>query len=101
MVPGFLYGTEAKRRRNKSEPDCVKCDRSGGMFSLFAFFCAVVLYFAPAIIAHHRQHESSGKIFLVNLLLGWSILGWIACLAWACSGRTRQRVIILPPERYR
>ena len=47
------------------------------MFSLFAFFCAVVLYFAPAIVAHHRRHESSGGIFLVNLLLGWSIIGWI------------------------
>ena len=71
------------------------------MFSLFAFFCAVVLYFAPAIVAHHRRHESSGAIFLVNLLLGWSIIGWIACFAWACSGNTRRQVVILPPERYR
>jgi len=71
------------------------------MFSLFAFFCAVVLYFAPAIVAHHRRHERSGGIFLVNLLLGWSIIGWIACFAWACSGNTRRQVVILPPERYR
>jgi len=70
------------------------------MFRLIAFFCAVVLYFAPAIIAHHRRHESTTAIFFVNLLLGWSVIGWIACFAWACSGNSRG-VEILPPERYR
>jgi len=70
------------------------------MFRLLAFFCMVVLYFAPAIIAHHRRHESSTAIFVVNLLLGWSVIGWIVCFAWASSGNSR-RIVILPPERYR
>jgi len=67
------------------------------MFTMLAFLCAVAMYFLPAIIAHQRQHVSSGAIFLVNLFLGWSIIGWIVCFAWACSGNTRQQVVILPP----
>lgn len=67
------------------------------MFTMLAFLCAVAMYFLPAIIAHHRRHVSSGAIVLVNLLLGWSIIGWIVCFAWACSGNTRREIVILPP----
>lgn len=67
------------------------------MFELILFICAVAMYFLPAIIAHHRRHLSSGTIFLVNLLLGWSVIGWIVCFAWACSGSARPDVVILPP----
>ena len=67
------------------------------MFTMLAFICAVAMYFLPTIVAHQRRHVSSGAIFLVNLLLGWSIIGWIVCFAWACSGNTRQEIVILPP----
>jgi len=67
------------------------------MFELLALICGVAMYFLPAIIAYHRHHLSSGAIFFINLLLGWSIIGWIVCFAWACSGNTRQQVVILPP----
>jgi len=67
------------------------------VFELIALLFAVAMYFLPAIVAHHRQHVSAGAIFLINLLLGWSIIGWIVCFAWACSGNTRRDVVILPP----
>jgi hypothetical protein len=67
------------------------------MFELLALICAVAMYFLPAIIAYHRHHLSSGAIFLINALLGWSIIGWIVCFAWACSGNTRRQIEILPP----
>jgi len=67
------------------------------MLGLVTFLCGVAMYFLPSIMAHHRQHVSSGAILLTNLFLGWSIIGWIVCFAWACSGATRQQVVILPP----
>jgi len=67
------------------------------MFEMLAILFGIAMYFLPAIVAHHRRHVSSGAIFLINLLLGWSIIGWIVCFAWACSGSTRQQVVILPP----
>jgi hypothetical protein len=68
------------------------------MFELVIFVCVVAMYFLPAIIAHHRQHVSSGTILLVNFFTGWSIVGWIVCFAWACSGSTRHQIVILPPS---
>lgn len=46
----------------------------------------VVIYFLPAIVAGWRDHRNQGAIFVLNLLLGWTVLGWIASLVWSCTG---------------
>jgi hypothetical protein len=52
------------------------------MHLLFLF----ALYFLPAIIAHSRHSVSAVGITIVNLLFGWTGIGWIATLLWAiCS----------------
>ena len=53
-------------------------------FALAAGYIAA--YFAPRIIAARRHRVSTGAIAVTNLLLGWTIIGWIAALIWACSG---------------
>ncbi|MBY0379424.1 MAG: superinfection immunity protein [Burkholderiales bacterium] len=40
-------------------------------------------YFLPSIIANLRNHKNTTAIFVLNLLLGWSLLGWIICLVWS------------------
>ncbi|TRZ48114.1 superinfection immunity protein, partial [bacterium] len=30
-----------------------------------------------------RQHKNSLAIFLLNLLLGWTVLGWVVSLVWS------------------
>lgn len=41
-----------------------------------------LLYFLPALVGHNKRH--AGVIFLVNLLAGWTIVGWFVALIWAC-----------------
>lgn len=41
------------------------------------------LYFLPFLIASLRQHKNIIVVFLLNLALGWTFLGWIAALIWA------------------
>lgn len=43
------------------------------------------VYFLPSIIAGLRDHPSFGGIMVLNLLLGWTVLGWIIALVWSCS----------------
>ena len=45
---------------------------------------ALALHFLPAIIASCRHHPHAGAIFLLNLFLGWTVIGWGAALIWAC-----------------
>jgi uncharacterized paraquat-inducible protein A len=45
----------------------------------------LALYFLPAIVASARGHHNSGSIFVLNLFLGWTLIGWVIALAMACS----------------
>lgn len=47
------------------------------------------IYFLPSIVASARGHLSTGSIVVINLFLGWTVLGWVLSLAWAFSGDTR------------
>ena len=50
------------------------------LFGLALFFGAGLLYFLPALIGSRRDHSQKYLILLVNLFLGWTILGWLFCL---------------------
>jgi hypothetical protein len=43
----------------------------------------LLVYFLPAIIGFYRKHHKAWGIFALNLLLGWTVLGWIAAMVWA------------------
>ena len=43
-------------------------------------FCG---YFLPTIVAVCRGHKNALAIFLINLFLGWSLIGWLGALIWA------------------
>jgi hypothetical protein len=42
-------------------------------------------YLVPWSIAYARRHDKQVPIFLINLLLGWTLIGWLAALIWAFS----------------
>lgn len=46
------------------------------------------VYFAPTIVANNRKHNNKLAIFMTNLFLGWTFLGWVAALVWACTSNT-------------
>jgi len=54
-----------------------------GLLEGMALVALIVLYFLPAIIGKSNKHSKFGTIFLVNLLVGWTVIGWAACLIWA------------------
>jgi hypothetical protein len=45
------------------------------------------MYFLPTIVG--RDKSDAGLIFAVNLLLGWTVVGWIVAFIWACAADTR------------
>lgn len=42
-----------------------------------------ILYFLPWIIAGQRDHPNNAAIGLLNLFLGWTLIGWVIALVWA------------------
>ena len=43
------------------------------------------VYFLPSLIAFAREHKNKLAIFLLNLLLGWTVLGWVSSLVWSVT----------------
>jgi hypothetical protein len=43
----------------------------------------IALYFAPALAASLHKHPQRGAIAILNLFLGWTVIGWVAALVWA------------------
>jgi len=43
----------------------------------------LAIYFLPAIIASVREHARVTQITIMNVLFGWTIIGWAAALRMA------------------
>ena len=52
--------------------------------SIVFFPSAIALYFYPAICAI-GEHPKATPIFALNLLAGWTFIGWIAAFIWALN----------------
>ena len=54
------------------------------------FLILFVLYLLPTVVALKRDHPSKGGIIVLNILLGWTFIGWVVSLAWAFSATGRE-----------
>jgi hypothetical protein len=54
------------------------------MFIPFLGF-GFVMYFLPSIVALARSKRDIIAIVLLNLFLGWTMIGWVVALVWACK----------------
>ena len=63
----------------------------GDHFFMFPFLTfpfglfGIALYLLPTIVAVARGKKNILGIVLVNILLGWTFVGWIVALVWACT----------------
>ncbi|HEV3425358.1 MAG TPA: superinfection immunity protein [Paraburkholderia sp.] len=52
----------------------------------------LVVYLVPAIEADARNRDDALEITVVNILLGWTVIGWIAALTWARRPASEKRL---------
>jgi len=55
----------------------------------------LVLYFIPTIVAYSKARHNKGAVFIINLFLGWTFIGWVVALAWAVSNKNPPQQIIV------
>ena len=64
-------------------------------FHPFFFLLSLFLYFLPAYLARNKPDFTS--ILLLNLLAGWTFIGWIIALIWALTAKPQGQVPARPP----
>lgn len=45
----------------------------------------LILYFLPSINAKSRHHNNTAAIVMLNVLLGWTVAGWIVAMIWSMT----------------
>jgi hypothetical protein len=68
-----------------------------GLLGVLEIVVAVIIYVVPSIVANRCQTVNQGAVIVVNLLLGWTCLGWIAALAMAAGGMTKDQLTGMRP----
>jgi len=63
-------------------------DATNGMIVIAVLVCG---YLLPWIVAAMRGHLNTMAIGVFNLFLGWTFLGWVAALVWACTSNVKPR----------
>lgn len=43
----------------------------------------VIMYFVPTLVAFSRHVRNAGSVAVINVFLGWTVIGWIIALAMA------------------
>ena len=58
----------------------------------------VALYELPAVVAYNKSHPQCVAILLLNILAGWTIVGWVLALVWAFAGTAP--IVIVPTRAH-
>jgi Superinfection immunity protein len=67
----------------------------GALVLIFGIAASFAIYFLPTIIAMARSHPATVPLFLLNLFLGWTLLGWVAALVWSAMPIKQERQLTL------
>ena len=54
-------------------------------FLIILTIFTLLIYFIPSMVANSRQHKNLQSIIVLNLFLGWTLVGWVVSLVWAYS----------------
>ena len=61
------------------------------IIALLMVIAAVFLYLLPWVVAAQRGREGHVFIGILNIFLGWTVLGWLALLVVAFTGESERR----------
>ena len=63
---------------------------------------SLVVYLAPLVIGWTRRVPDLGAVAVINILLGWTLIGWVAALALALRTASpsapRDGYVVPPPS---
>lgn len=57
------------------------------VFVILLLLC-LIIYMLPTLIAYARDVPSRQTITVVNIIFGWTLIGWFICFLWAMLAET-------------
>ncbi|QAX85903.1 iduronate sulfatase [Pseudomonas sp. DTU12.3] len=66
--------------------------------AIVLLFLMIATYFLPSFNAFSRKHPERWPIFMLDLFLGWTIIGWVVSLVWSVSSTQSADTIHVQPQ---
>jgi hypothetical protein len=60
--------------------------------ALFGLAIIGFFYLLPSLVATWSRHRNTAAISVLNVFLGWTLLGWIIALIWASTSNCAPRI---------
>jgi hypothetical protein len=57
----------------------------------FIQVCVILIYLIPTMVASRYRHSRHTEILFLNILLGWTVVGWVIAFRWASTPEARPR----------
>lgn len=63
------------------------------VIGIVALIVALNIYFLPSIVATKRKHNNRLAINILNVFAGWTFVGWVIALIWACMNPVKMTIV--------
>lgn len=60
---------------------------------LLSILIIAVVYLIPSVVAFKRNHPKKVAILLLNIILGFTLIGWLAAFIWSFMDTTNKSAI--------
>jgi hypothetical protein len=64
-------------------------EEPSSIYGFLILAALILVHFVPTYIALARRHVQSNAIAVLNIVGGWTVIGWIVALVWAFTNNTR------------
>ena len=61
---------------------------------------ALLAYFSPTLVAYVNRHRKMRWIAAINLFAGWTVIGWVGAMVWACIRPREAEAPDVDADRY-
>jgi uncharacterized membrane protein len=60
-------------------------DDAGMTLGIVLILIWLCCYLIPTFVAMARSHRNTAPIAVLNVFLGWTVVGWVVALCWAVA----------------
>ena len=83
-IDKLAQSSPSPRPAQPQAPDVTeKSDERSIIPGILILLGGLAFYLLPSLVARSRKHHQGRAIFVLNLLLGWTGIGWVIALVWA------------------
>jgi hypothetical protein len=95
-APGFGFAPAAEYHRGARRARHIDAAGTGdgildSTATVIILMVVLIIYMLPTLIAYGREHPWRHELAIINIFLGWTLIGWFVVFLWAALGAVEEQ----------